>query len=223
MSQSPSTPFMNIQDGYNSSKKVFTFNTQDRLGNIFDKITSMMGKLPAQGSSQNRPFIPKIYQGKKRGQAEIIMIKKDFKMDIDETVEIGECHAQVELSMDKIMEEGCSMIKIMDVTPGKEILEEHKITEVRILVVDTEVILGMITLVEVEVGLEKDSSQVTLGEMIEAVVGVDQVSRVSTNRDRVRCFICREYNHFAKDCPNISYTEKELSEQIQQMLDLEED
>ena len=39
-------------------------------------------------------------------------------------------------------------------------------------------------------------------------------SRVSTNRDRIRCFICREYDHFAKDCPNISETEKEQSEQI---------
>ena len=31
-------------------------------------------------------------------------------------------------------------------------------------------------------------------------------------------FKCREYDHFAKDCPNISDTEKEQPEQIQQML-----
>ena len=30
---------------------------------------SMMSKLTAQGSSQNRPFKPKIYQGKMKGQA----------------------------------------------------------------------------------------------------------------------------------------------------------
>ena len=29
--------------------------------------------------------------------------------------------------MDKIIEEGCSMIKIIEVTLGEEILEEHKI------------------------------------------------------------------------------------------------
>ena len=45
--QSSSTPFMNIQDGYNSSKKVFTFDTQDRLDNKLDKITSMMSKMIA--------------------------------------------------------------------------------------------------------------------------------------------------------------------------------
>ena len=46
---------------------------------------------------------------------------------------------------------------------------------------------------------------------------------MSTNRDRIRCFKCREYNHFAKDCLKISDTEKEQPEQIQQMLNLEED
>ena len=27
-------------------------------------------------------------------------------------------------------------------------------------------------------------------------------SRTSTNRDRIRCFKCREYDHFANECPN---------------------
>ena len=26
-------------------------------------------------------------------------------------------------------------------------------------------------------------------------------SRASTNKDRIRCFNCREYDHFARDCP----------------------
>ena len=28
-------------------------------------------------------------------------------------------------------------------------------------------------------------------------------SRPGTNRDRVRCFKCREYDHFANECPNL--------------------
>ena len=48
-------------------------------------------------------------------------------------------------------------------------------------------------------------------------------SRLSTNRDRIWCFKCREYDQFAKHCPNISGTEKGQSEQVQQMLNLEED
>ena len=45
--------------------------------------------------------------------------------------------------------------------------------------------------------------------------------RASTNRDRIRCFKCREYDHITKDCPN-SQIEKE-PEQIQQMYNLDEE
>ena len=45
-------------------------------------------------------------------------------------------------------------------------------------------------------------------------------SSVSTNRDRTRCYKCREYDHFPKDCPTTKI-EKEI-DQIKQMLDGEE-
>ena len=90
-------------------------------------------------------------------------------------MKIGECHIEVELSIDKTIEEGCSMMKIIEVTLGEEILEECKIIEVRILEVDIEETLGMTTLIEVEVGLEKDNTWVTLGQVREAVVDLDQV------------------------------------------------
>ena len=44
-------------------------------------------------------------------------------------------------------------------------------------------------------------------------------SRVSTNRDRIRYYKCRKYDHFTKDCPT-SREEKEM-EQLQQVLNLE--
>ena len=43
-------------------------------------------------------------------------------------------------------------------------------------------------------------------------------SRASMNRDRIHCYKCREYDHFARDCPT-SREEKEV-EQLQQMLNL---
>ena len=58
---------MNIRDGYNS-KKVATFDTQDRLDDKIDKLMSMISKVTAQGNNQNKQFKPKIYQGKRRGQ-----------------------------------------------------------------------------------------------------------------------------------------------------------
>ena len=44
------------------------------------------------------------------------MIKINIKIGIDQTVQIGECHVEVELSMDKILEEGHNMIKIRGVS-----------------------------------------------------------------------------------------------------------
>ena len=96
--QSSMTPFMNVRDRSNS-KKVLTFDMQDRLDDKIDKLTSMMSKLKAQGSNQNKHFKPKIYQGKRRGQKqEIILIKVIIRTGTDQIVEIGECHIEVELS-----------------------------------------------------------------------------------------------------------------------------
>ena len=37
-------------------------------------------------------------------------------------------------------------------------------------------------------------------------------SCVSTNRDRLRCFKCSEYDHFARECPNMM-TEYDLDQE----------
>ena len=44
-------------------------------------------------------------------------------------------------------------------------------------------------------------------------------SPVNRNRDRIRWYNCREYDHFTRDCPN-SREEREL-ERLQHMLDME--
>ena len=46
-------------------------------------------------------------------------------------------------------------------------------------------------------------------------------SKASTNRDRIRCFECRECNHFARECPT-RRASREV-EQIQQMFNMDED
>ena len=46
-------------------------------------------------------------------------------------------------------------------------------------------------------------------------------SRATTNRDRIRCLECREYNHFMRDCP-MTQANRE-TEQIQQMFNMDED
>ena len=44
---------------------------------------------------------------------------------------------------------------------------------------------------------------------------------MSTTKDRIRCFKCREYDHVTKDCPT-TREEREI-EQIQQMFNLDEE
>ena len=34
--------------------------------------------------------------------------------------------------------------------------------------------------------------------------------RVSTNRDRVKCFQCREYDHFANECPDLVIEDSDM-------------
>ena len=46
-------------------------------------------------------------------------------------------------------------------------------------------------------------------------------SRASTNRDRIRCFICREYDHFTRECP--TRQESRETEEIQQMFNMDKD
>ena len=82
---------------------------------------------------------------------------------------------EVELSTDKIIEDSHSVIKITKVLLGKEILEDCKITEVKIIEEDINLALGMTILEEIEVGLEKGGIQLTLGGMIEVGVDQDQV------------------------------------------------
>ena len=88
-------------------------------------------------------------------------------------------------------------------TLGETILEKCRIIEVKILEVDIEVIIEMITLEEVEVDpWERQYSDSFSRNDRSSSSRSRSGSRASTNRDRIRYFKCREYDHFAKDCLN---------------------
>ena len=73
-----------------------------------------------------------MHQGKGEDKQEIIMIRVIIRIDKDQIVEIGECHLGVDLNMDRIIEEGCNMLTIIEMFLGDEIFEECKIIEVKI-------------------------------------------------------------------------------------------
>ena len=60
---------------------------------------------------------------------------------------------------------------------------------------------------EVRVGIEMRIRILEVGVEIEIIgeeknLGPRSNSRESTNRDHVRCYRCREYDHFVSECPN---------------------
>ena len=72
------------------------------LDDKLDKIMFMMSKLTAQESSRIDNLKQRFTKVKEEDKLEIIMIKLDIKIDIDQIVEVGECPIEVELSMDKL-------------------------------------------------------------------------------------------------------------------------
>ena len=65
---------------------------------------------------------PNFQMAKGEDKWDIIMIKVNIKIDTDQTVEIGECHIEVELSMYSIIEEGHNIITIIEVMLCKAVV-----------------------------------------------------------------------------------------------------
>ena len=197
--QLSSTPFMNIKDGYNSKR--VTLDMQDRLEEKIDKLTLMMNKLAAQDNNQNKQFKPKIYQNKWRGQSRNFYDRNNCAQrnyqNIGQITEIEEHQAEVGVSMDKIIED--------------------KISEV-----DTEGIIDIIILEEVGVGLEtRQYSDNFKRNNRYSSSRSRSGSRACTNRDRIRCYRCMEYDHFAMNCPTLQIEKQ--PEQIKQMYNMAEE
>ena len=111
-----------------------------------------------------------------------IMVKGITKIDIGQILEIEKYHSVVEYSMDRLTETDQGIIKTIEVILGEEILEgicnQIGMIEVKIIEVDTEEIIEMIIMKEVEVGLWTGSIPIILEGMIEVIVGLDQVQKL---------------------------------------------
>ena len=81
------------------------------------------------------------------------------------------------------------------------------------------IMIGIVVIAEAGIGLEGDHG----GDRTRSISNSRSRSgsRASTNRDRIRCYNCREYDHFAGDCP--TWREERDIDHLQQMLNLEEE
>ena len=63
--------------------------------------------------------------------------------------------------------------------------------------------IGMMVDIEVGIDQEKDHSQeimAIIGIEVQVIVDRDQDLELLP-RDRIRCYNCRQYDHFTRDCP----------------------
>ena len=158
---------------------------------------------------------------------EISMIKETIRIGTGQIAEIEDYNLVVEFNTDRIIEVDQGMTRIIGMTIGGEILkgmwECIKIRTLgdKIIEVDIEETIEM-TMKEVGVGLEKSHTQVILEGMTEVTVTVGQgQDQEQVLIDRIRCYMCREWDHFTKDCPTAK--EERETDQIQQMFYLDED
>ena len=193
------SPFMSIKDGM---VRRVSFNNRDELGDKIDKLTVMMNRLVVRGTHEKRPFKPQIYKG--RGQ------HRSYDQASYQSRLGSRNRGQF---MDNRPRQNYRGNKFRGNTRGysRKIIEE--IMEMK----------GIMTIMGTEIGQEKEHLQ-EITEVTETEAQViadrDSGSRAHTNGDRIRCYKCREYEHFARDCPN-SREERDL-EQLQQMLNMEE-
>ena len=185
--QTSTSPFMSVRDG--TDRRV-SFNTKDELGDKIDKLTVVMSKSAVKDSHERKPFKPQIYKSK--GKVDL-MVKEGTKPG-------------------QIMETG-DMVQI--IIQGK-IIEATDLEEISEGMVDKiiEKITGMKDMVKTRDRNRSRERTIarSYGNGRSRSSSNDRSrsgSRASTNRDRIRCYIYREYDHFVRDCPN-SREERDL-------------
>ena len=223
--QSLSTPFMSIRDGHN--RKV-SFDTKEELGDKIDKLAVMVGKLATRDSGTSRQFKPQFHQNRGRGQNRNYNQRNYPNRYRSHSSDRGQCrqhrgrprykqnyrrgHFMGNVSSygrqncrggyrnnyrnDRYNRQnsrrGCrNNYRIDSYDRSKNRSRERSFSR-----------------------NYSNNSRNRSASNSRSRSG----SRASTNRDRIQCYKCREYDHFTKDCPT-SREEKEI-EQLQQMLNL---
>ena len=195
--QTSTSPFMNIRDG--TDKRV-SFSTRDELGDKIDKLTVVMSKLAAKDNHERRPFKPQIYgsrgQSRSYNQRTYQTRPNNRKRSYDTINNMRQNYLgnrfRGHFRRDH-RQNSRERYRSERNSSGNRSRDRNRSTE-RTFTGNNR--------------RNRSSDRSRSG------------SRTSTNRDRIRCYVCREYDHFATDCPN-SREERDL-EQLQHMLNMEE-
>ena len=197
--QSSTSPFMNIRDG--NDRRV-SFNARDGLGDKIDKLTAMMSKLVAKESHERKPFKPQIYKSRGRSRShdrrayQTRQGERNRRYDISNNVRQNyNGNGYRENSRREYRQDSRERYRNERNNSNDRFSDRNRSRD---------------RYFTRSYGRNRssNSSRSRSG------------SRVSTNRDRIRCYECREYDHLARNCPN-SRERRDL-EHLQHMLNMEE-
>ena len=195
--QTSTSPFMSIREG--TDKRV-SFNTKDELGDKIDKLTAVMSKLVAKDSHERKPFKPQIYKSREQnrsyGQGGYWARSNDRNKGYSVSNNTRQNYR------------GNRFRGNFRGDNRQNSREEYRSERYGNNDRDRNRLRGRTFTGNYRRDRSSSNDRSRSG------------SRASTNRDRVRCYACREYDHFARDCPN-SREERDL-EQLQHMLNMEE-
>ena len=194
--QTSTSPFMSIREG--TDKRV-SFNTKDELGDKIDKLTVVMSKLAAKDSHERRPFKPQTYksrgQNRSYGQGGYQARSNDrnkgygVNNSTRQNYRGNRFRGNFRWDNRQSSREGYRSERYGNNNRDMNRSRGRTFTG----------------------NHRRDSSSSNDRSR--------SGSRASTNRDRIRCYACREYDHFMRDCPN-SREERDL-DQLQHMLNME--
>ena len=190
---------MSVRDG--TDRRV-SFNTREELGDKIDKLTVIMSKLAAKDSHERKPFKPQIY--KSRGQSRSYSQGGyQTRSDSGNRGHIVNNNSRLNYRSNNFRgtARGCGRQNKRENYRNERYSSNNRDrsrTRERTLTRNY--------------GNNRDRSPSNNRSR--------SGSRASTNRDRIRCYAYREYDHFVRDCPN-SRKERDL-EQLQPMLNMEQ-
>ena len=197
--QTSTSPFMSVRDG---TERRISFNTRDELGDKIDKLIVVMSRLAAKDGHERKPFKPQIY--KSRGQ------HRSYGQGSYQN-RLGSRNR--EQFTDNRPRQNYRVYNLRGNTKGygrqnkrgnyrNERYNDYNSNRNR----------------SRERTFTRNYSSCRDRSSINS--RLRSGSRPDTNRDRIRCYKCLEYDHFMRYCPN-SREERDL-EQLEQMLNMEE-
>ena len=192
--QTSSSPFMNIREGQNS--RGVSFDTREDLGGKIDKLAVMIDKLAAKDSGKVRPFKPQIHQNRGRGQNRGYNQRNYQNRYRSDNRSNSRDRGQLrqDRGRNRFEQSNRSNYRENPRNYGRQNSRgEYRNNTYRNDNYDG----GRNRSRERSFSRNYNSNRTRSTNSSKLRSG----SRASTNRDRIRCYKCREYDHFARDCP----------------------